>query len=160
MFASQKKCKKNQGHGHSRVSHGWRSIDRTQHWDRPHNCQALTKKRTKTAEIHWWHYKMTKVSTKLNFRKQLGFGRCIPNSNLSSLATTLKQYSCASHVDIVQGFLEGSSANIADSRAWPQQNLPWLLEYLQDTQEAPLGQTWLSVLKARQRKQKLIINSN
>lgn len=50
VCASQKKTKKNQGHGHSRVSHGWRSIDRTQRWDRPQLPGA--DKRTATAEIH------------------------------------------------------------------------------------------------------------
>ena len=54
VCASQKKTKKNQGHGHSRVSHGWRSIDRTQHWDRPQLPGA--DKRTATAEIYWYTY--------------------------------------------------------------------------------------------------------
>lgn len=107
VCASQKKTKKNQGHGHSRVSHGWRSIDRTQHWDRPQLPGA--DKRTATAEIHWY----TLVTYISDFRKPLGFGRCIANSNLSSSATPLKQYSCASYVDILKGCLEGSSVNIS-----------------------------------------------
>ena len=139
--------------GQSRVSHGWRSIDRTQHWDRPQLPGA--DKRTATAEIHWY----TLVTYISDFRKPLGFGRCIANSNLSSSATPLKQYSCASYVDILKGCLEGSSVNISWLKGMTTAEPPMIAGISTgDTGGTIEADLFFFVLRVKQRKQNVLVS--